>query len=68
MQNRQTGDRVSSIAGRLGNMNEDMLLALTATPESRRSLAADIRSMAASLRSQDQHKGLRGFIRKVTGR
>lgn len=63
----QTSDKVSSIAARYVNLDPDTLLALTATPASRVSTAADVRSMAASLLRQDEVRGVRKFIRKVLG-
>jgi hypothetical protein len=67
MPNAQTGEKVSAIASRLIRLDADTLLALTATPASRDKLAEDIRSMSASLLRQDEHKGVRGLIRKLTG-
>ncbi len=64
----RTSDKVSKIAARLLRLDADTLLALTATPAIRESTAADIRALAASTLRQDEHKGLRGFIRKVVGR
>jgi hypothetical protein len=63
----QTSDRISSMAARYANTQPYDLLMLTNTPEKREELARDIRSMSASLRRQDEHKGLRGLIRKVLG-
>jgi hypothetical protein len=64
----RTSDRVSSIAARMVHLQPDTLLGLTATPGLRDNTARDIRSMAASLLAQDEYRGLRGFIRKVTGK
>lgn len=64
----KTSDRVSSIAARLVNVKAETLMALTAKASTAEILANDIRSMAASCLSQDEHKGLRGLIRKVTGK
>jgi hypothetical protein len=64
----RTSDRVSSIAARYAKITSQELLARTATDFMREATAADIRSMAASLLRQDDHKGLRGLIRKVAGR
>ncbi len=63
----QTSDRVSSIAARFANIEPETLMALCAKPSTATVLAKDIRSMAASCLAQDEHKGLRGIIRKVTG-
>lgn len=63
--NARTSDRVSAIAGRYVNVDPDDILAMTATPELRKDLAADIRSLAASALRQDEVSGLRKFIRKV---
>jgi hypothetical protein len=68
MPNAQTSDRVSSLAARYVNLEPDTLLALTATPASRESTAADIRTLAASLLRQDEHRGVRGLLKKVIGR
>lgn len=64
----RTSDRVSSIAARLASVQPETLMALAAKRSTAEALAADIRSMAASLLAQDEHKGLRGLIRKVTGK
>lgn len=64
----QTSDRVSAIAASYATMTADRLLSLTASEEARQRTAADIKSMAASLLRQDEHKGLRGLIRKVMGK
>ncbi len=66
--NSRTSDRVSSMAARHVNLKAETLMALAAKPSTAEILASDIRSMAASLLRQDEHKGLRGLIRKVTGR
>lgn len=63
----QTSDKVSSLAGKYVGLTADGLLAATASASLREMTAADIRSMAASLLRQDEHKGLRGLIRKVIG-
>lgn len=61
----QTGDKISSLAGRYANVTADELLALTASDGMRRETAWEIRRMAASLLRQDETKGVRGIIRKV---
>ena len=61
----QTSDRVSSIAARYANLTANDLRSLDAVQQ--REMAADIRSMAASLLRQDEVKGLRGFWKKVLG-
>lgn len=66
--NARTSDKVSSIAAHYWDITPDQLLALTATEEARRETCRDIKSMAASLMRQDEQRGLRGLIRKVTGR
>jgi hypothetical protein len=68
MKNAQTSDRVSSIAARYAKITPQELLARTATEFMCKATVEDIQSMAGSLLRQDQHKGLRGFIRKVTGK
>lgn len=65
--NAKTSDRVSSIAARLLNVKAETLMALTAKQSTAETLAHDVRAMAASCLRQDQHKGLRGLIRKVLG-
>jgi hypothetical protein len=64
----RTSDRLSSLAARFAKLTPETLLALTATDASRQQLTADIKSMAASLLRQDEVKGLRKLLRKVTGR
>ena len=64
----KTSDRVSSIAAAYAGITDDGLLTLTATQELREETAADIRTMAASLLRQDEVRGIRKLIRKVTGR
>ncbi len=64
----QTSDRVSTMAARHTKLTAETLMALAAKPSTAEILASDIRSMAASLLAQDEHRGLRGMIRKVTGR
>lgn len=68
MANKQTSDRISSLAGAYGRVTGEYLRsAILDNPESAEKIAGDIRSMAASLRSQDEVKGLRKLWRKVTG-
>jgi hypothetical protein len=64
----KTSDRVSSIAARLVGVKAETLMALTAKQSTAEILASDIRTMAASLLRQDEVKGLRKLIRKVTRR
>jgi hypothetical protein len=64
----KTSDRVSSIAARLVGVKAETLMALTAKQSTAEILANDIRTMAASLLRQDEVKGLRKLIRKVTRR
>lgn len=61
----QTSDRVSSIAGRYANITADQLLGRTATSLCRETMAAELRSMAASLLRQDEVKGFRKLIKKI---
>lgn len=63
---KQTGDRVSSLAGKYGRITAPQLVGLTL--ERATEIAADVRSMAASLRSQDETRGLRKLWKKVTGK
>ena len=66
--NARTSDRVSSIAAELIKLDETRLLALTATQASREVLITKIRSVCATALVQDEHRGLRGLVRKVIGR
>lgn len=62
----QTSDRISALAARYVRYS---LKELSDDSESDPSgLLRDIRSLAASALRQDEHKGLRGFIRKVVGK
>lgn len=63
----QTSDRVSSISARYTDITDEEIIAAITTDAGLARLRQDIRSMAASSLRQDQHRGLRGFIRKVTG-
>lgn len=63
---KQTGDRVSALAGKYGRIEGPYIIAIVERGQADE-LAADIRSMAASLRSQDEVKGLRKLWKKVTG-
>jgi hypothetical protein len=68
MKKAQTGDRVSALAARYAKLQPGNLNGLTA--DERRQLAADVRSMAASLLRQDETKGkrgLRGLIARIVG-
>jgi type IV pilus biogenesis protein CpaD/CtpE len=65
--NAKTSDRVSSLAGRYGDITATELLVRCKAGQAEE-VAADIRSMAASLRRQDEHKGLRRLWRKFGGR
>ncbi len=64
----QTSDRVSSMAARHVNLTAETIMALAAKQSTAEILAGEIRSMAASLLRQDEHRGLRGLIRKAMGR
>lgn len=61
----QTSDVISSIAARYARLTDEQLFSITSDAVQRRQTAGEIRSMAASLLRQDQHKGLRGLIRRV---
>jgi len=58
----QTSDRVSSIAARYVNITSRELAQKRAGE-----LVKDIRALAASVLRQDETRGLRGLVRKVTG-
>ena len=60
MKQSQTSDRVSSLAGRYAGISGNTVRQMN--PDA---LAADIRSMAASLLRQDEVKGLRGVVRRL---
>jgi hypothetical protein len=64
----KTSDRVSSIAGRYANLTPNQLAGMTATGKGLAETTEDIKSMAASLLRQDENKGLRGFLRRLTGK
>lgn len=64
---KQTGDRVSALAGKYGRIEGPYITAVVERGQADQ-LAADIRSMAASLRSQDEVKGLRGLWNRVRGK
>lgn len=59
---------LSSLASRYAKTTPEMVLALAYKERSREKLAADIRSMAASLLRQDETKGLRGIVKRMLGR
>ncbi len=61
----QTSDKVSAIAARYLAITADQLMAMASMENSRKQLAQDLRSMAASCLAQDQHKGLRGIVRRA---
>lgn len=63
--NAQTSDRISSLAARYADISSAELMSLTISQAEVR--ASDIRSMAMSLLRQDEVRGIRKFIRKVTG-
>jgi hypothetical protein len=68
MTDAETGDRVSSLAGKYGRITSRQVEEIVARgPEATYQFAKDIRSMAASLRRQDRTKGLRTLWKKVTG-
>jgi hypothetical protein len=64
----QTSDRVSSIAARYAGVTADEMLSMTASQQLRQETAAEIRSMAASLLRQDEVRGVRKLLKKITGR
>lgn len=66
--NAKTSDRVSSIAARYVNLTPARLIGLTATDASAKKAAGEIATIAASALRQDEHRGLRGLIRKVLRR
>jgi hypothetical protein len=63
----QTSDRVSKLAATYVKVTPDILQKLCADDHLRRSAAADIRTMAASLLRQDEVRGVRAFLRKAFG-
>lgn len=63
--NARTSDRVSSIAARFLNVKAETLMALTAKQSTAETLAADVRSMAASLLRQDENKGIRAVGKRI---
>lgn len=63
----QTSDHVSSLAARYVSMSNTTLKAKL-QGDGLNEVAHDIRSMAASLLRQDEHRGLRKLINKVVGR
>ena len=63
----KTSDRISSLAARYAGMSNTKFKELVTSPEAVNELAYDVRSMAGSLLRQDEHRGLRRLIRKVTG-
>jgi hypothetical protein len=65
--NAKTSDRISSLAGRYATLTDTEVLIRCRAGQAEE-LAADIRSMAASLLKQDEHKGLRGKLKLVLGR
>ena len=64
MKRSQTSDRVSSIAARRLKIT-GLEIRMVASIEEANELAADVRSMAASLLRQDEVKGLRGVVRRL---
>jgi hypothetical protein len=61
----QTSDRVSSIAARYASMTARRLGEKLKDPTEAANTAADIRTLAASCLRQDQHKGLRGLLKRI---
>lgn len=64
----QTSDKISSLAARYVGISNSALRAKLESRDTLNEVAHDIRSMAASLLRQDEEKGLRGLVRKLTGR
>lgn len=64
----QTSDQISGLAARYIGLSNTALKAKTESRDGLNEVAHDIRSMAASLLRQDEVRGLRGLIKKVTGR
>jgi hypothetical protein len=60
----ETSDRMSSIAARYNNITAARVIALTENDRSLEVFVRDIRSMSASLRRQDETKGLRERIKE----
>lgn len=65
MASKQTGDKVSALAGRYASLQSSELIGLPISEAHQ--IAKDIRSMAASLLAQDEVRGLRKLWKKVTG-
>lgn len=63
----QTSDHISSLAARYVGMSNTALKAKIENG-GLNEVGGDIRSMAASLLRQDEVKGLRKVLRKLTGR
>lgn len=63
----QTSDKMSSKAARYARITPPQVIAAAAKDSTAVQLAADIRSLAASVLRQDERKGLRGLWRKVIG-
>lgn len=63
----QTSDQVSRLAARYLSMSTAALQKKVGTADGLNDVAADLRTMAASLLRQDEVKGLRRLIQKVTG-
>lgn len=63
----QTSDTISSLAAKYVGMSNTALQAKLANRDGRNEVAHDVRRMAASLLRQDEHRGLRGIIRKAFG-
>ena len=68
MKNAQTSDEISSLAASYVNLTPERLIGLTAKDEGTRRVAADIRSLAASLLRQDETKGIRRILKLAFGR
>jgi hypothetical protein len=64
----QTSDRISSMAAKYVGMSNEQLGRRVENRDGRNEVAHDIRAMAASLLRQDEVRGIRKLIRKVTGR
>lgn len=63
----QTSDRISSLAARYANLTSRRLIVLAKDDATATQAAEEIRAMAASLLRQDEVKGIRKMLKKLTG-
>lgn len=61
----RTSDRVSRLASQYAKLTPESLKARCSTDFMREATAQDIRTLAASLLRQDEHKGLRGILKRI---